>query len=584
MRAYHLSFVDALRRLQILSVAADFFHNYLFKDNSDRAIEAKRYLQERGFSNELLLSFNWVFAPSGSCELLFIGQGIFTDVIIEAGLGVPSKYGSGLFDLFRDRIILLPLVVESFPIQGMTQGSHSTFGPKYLNSPETRVFKKSEVLYGADKLAFMEDKPDQVVIVEGYFDVLTMHQAGIHFATASLGTSLSLRQIEIAAKLSNQKRVILNFDNDMAGYTAAIRAADQLLEPASRRGIDLNIAILPDGTKDADEFIRLYSATDYYQRVLKHAIPLVNWRAQIAIEEFDGNIPSRARCIESLGKIFSKIGNSSHRSHLAHIFAEKLTKDDDEPAIVVSVEDQILRLVRKLRTRQTSKSLSKPYDSKVSISNFPLYTETTTSNIVSDDEQGKGTIMSDNVAPCLEFVEEFFIRMMIHYDGVREHCVEMVWKDRFRFSNASLWSLWKWLARNGLKGNAEQLSIALEAEETELYQRHAHLFQVDDRLVLEMMDPNEAVEAAVAYMERIEREQQCSRLLTRWKQVGDELNKLSTRNKSRIELCREEQKSLIEAVKVERILLREMKQKKKHLMEKLLGNCIAGEERKRLVV
>ncbi|EME31949.1 DNA primase [Galdieria sulphuraria] len=493
---------SALRKIKdALSSASDFYHQYLRKD-TERVLEARMYLLERGFSESLIHQFQIGYAPLGSSELVsyLLSKGFSSDVILESGLGVASKYGTGLFDTFRDRIVVplrdhegqvIAFGGRVFPYKGNEEGQKPTFGPKYLNSSETRVFKKSEVLFGAEYIFQQEEKPEQVVIVEGYFDVLTMHQAGIWYATASLGTALSLRQIEIAAKLSKTKKVVLNFDNDIAGHTAACRTADHLLEAASRRGIQLFIALLPEGVKDADEFIRLYSATDYIQRVLKNAIPLVEWRAKITLQDYDGSIESRTRCIEILGNLFSKIGTVSYRSHLAHYFAEQITQHVEDPNLVVFTEDQILRIVRNLRARrpcvkhESSKGLFR------------------TDTIEEDSSQVLVPFSSSyDDSSGIRFVEEFFLRIMIHFASVRQRCTEVVYKGRFRFSDSSLWDLWKWLARNGLETysqlNAEKLSIALEAEEAELYQRHAHLFSVDEHLLLEVMDPEEAVESSVS--------------------------------------------------------------------------------------
>ncbi|GJQ08366.1 hypothetical protein GpartN1_g157.t1 [Galdieria partita] len=565
---------SALRKIKdALSTSADFYHQYLRRD-TERALEARMYLVERGFSESLVDQFQVGYAPLGSSELVsyLLSKGFSTDVILESGLGVASKYGTGLFDTFRDRIIVplrdhegqvIAFGGRVFPYKGNEDGQKPTFGPKYLNSSETRVFKKSEVLFGAECIFRREEKPEHVVIVEGYFDVLTMHQAGIWYATASLGTALSLRQIEIAAKLSRTKKVVLNFDNDIAGHTAACRAADHLLEVASRRGIELFIALLPEGVKDADEFIRLYSAADYIQRVLKNAIPLVEWRAKITLQDYDGSIESRTRCIEMLGNIFSKIGTASYRSRLAHYFAERLTEHVQDSNFVVSTEDQILRIVRKLRSRGPSVKQDK--------SKNMFRTDTVENSQILDP-------LSSSYDDCsnIRFVEEFFLRIMIHFASVRQRCTEVVYKGLFRFTDASLWELWKWLARNGSETysqlNAEKLSIALEAEESELYQRHAHLFSVDEQLLLEMMDPEEAIESSVVYMERLEREDRCRRLLSRWKEVGDEMNGTTSSRKSRLDLCRSEQETIMEAVKVEREALKELKDKRRNWVQQILNH------------
>ena len=157
--------------------------------------------------------------------------------------------------------------------------------PKYLNSPETELFDKGNTLYGLDRAKDAISKTDRAVVVEGYFDVIALHAAGIDSAVAALGTALSAAQVKQLVKFTESKQIILNFDADKAGNIAAERAIGEVRELAYQGQLQFRILNLPTG-KDADEFLKNNSQQDYLE-LLDRAPLWLDWQLDKAIEGQD---------------------------------------------------------------------------------------------------------------------------------------------------------------------------------------------------------------------------------------------------------------------------------------------------------
>jgi DNA primase len=209
---------------------------------------ASEYVRKRGISGETAELFKLGYAPAGWQNLLryLKGMGYGDAVIKEAGLAVAGE--KGLYDMFRDRVI--------FPIMGV-QGSVVAFGgramddglPKYINSPETPVFRKSETLYGMFTAKEAIRKKEHVLIVEGYMDVIICHQFGFENVVAPLGTALTAGHLQKLRKLTKEAVVI--FDGDAAGIAAARRALPLLCQ----NDIRARILLLPQN-EDPDSYLR----------------------------------------------------------------------------------------------------------------------------------------------------------------------------------------------------------------------------------------------------------------------------------------------------------------------------------------
>jgi len=239
--------------------------------------QARRYLAERGLTAETITRFRLGYAPAqryGLKEAL-TRNGISEDLLIEVGLLRPGDEGGTSYDWFRDRIV--------FPISD-ARGRVVAFGaramgdaqPKYLNSPETPLFRKGRTLYNLAMAREASRTANAVLVVEGYMDVIALAQAGIEHAVAPLGTALTEEQLQLLWRLVPEPH--LCFDGDKAGFRAALRAAERAL-PLLEPGHSLRFVLLPDG-EDPDSLIKTRGRYAFEEAVTA-AVPLAEllWRS-----------------------------------------------------------------------------------------------------------------------------------------------------------------------------------------------------------------------------------------------------------------------------------------------------------------
>ena len=223
------------------------------KATSDHSV--LKYIQKRELSPETIDAFQIGYAPKewDALTLHLQSHGISTAVAEEARLLIARKEGkSGHFDMFRDRL-MFPIINSMNEVLGFGGRIIEQGEPKYLNSPETPVFIKGRVLYGLNQTARFIRSEDQVVIVEGYMDLVALYQAGIKNAAATLGTALTLDHAKIVKRMT--RNVLVLFDGDQAGQDAAERSLPLLLQAdLYPRGL-----ILPQGM-DPDDYVKNYGA------------------------------------------------------------------------------------------------------------------------------------------------------------------------------------------------------------------------------------------------------------------------------------------------------------------------------------
>ncbi|MGH2980022.1 MAG: DNA primase, partial [Solirubrobacterales bacterium] len=226
------------RLVELLSKTATFYGRYLW--DSREAGRARDYLEGRGLGREVLEEFGVGFAPSAWDRVLTsaLRAGFSEAEIQAAGLGQRGR--RGLYDRFRSRI-MFPLRdargrVLGFGARAMRANQH----PKYVNSPEGPVYRKGRSLFGIDRARQHATREGRVFVVEGYTDVLALHQGGFRNSVASMGTALTDEQVGELARLARE--VVLAFDADASGQEAMVRAQ----VAAAGRGVSLKVARLPD--------------------------------------------------------------------------------------------------------------------------------------------------------------------------------------------------------------------------------------------------------------------------------------------------------------------------------------------------
>ena len=214
-------------------LAQKYFHHLLLND--DVGTSARTYLQTRRLSGDTIERFGLGYAPPEWDALLKVAgrRGLSPQILERAGLALPRSTGSGHYDRFRDRI--------AFPIANLSNRTIA-FGaralqpdqePKYLNSPETSIYHKGRVLYGLSETRDVIRRQDAVLVVEGYMDLISLAQIGIQHVVATSGTALTEDHCRLLARFARQ--VVLLFDGDAAGSTAAMRALEVLLGGWYRR-------------------------------------------------------------------------------------------------------------------------------------------------------------------------------------------------------------------------------------------------------------------------------------------------------------------------------------------------------------
>lgn len=234
-----------------LRFAGVFFHNQLME--SDEAEEARQYLKTRGFKRETIVKAGLGFAPSKG-DALFkasASAGINTDYMVDAGLVRSDESGSRYYDYFRGRL-MFPIFNASAKViafAGRVMGNEKT--AKYINSPQTIVYNKSEVLYGIHLSRNEIRKSSTAILVEGYTDVLSLYQAGIMNVVASSGTALTPDQVRLVHRYGDT--LLMIYDSDAAGQSAMIRGMDI----AIAEGLDVRMLELPEG-EDPDSFVRQF--------------------------------------------------------------------------------------------------------------------------------------------------------------------------------------------------------------------------------------------------------------------------------------------------------------------------------------
>ena len=298
---------------EALEVAAQFFEKRL-EENPD----AKNYLASRGLNDESTKKWRIGFAPAEWRALYsyLLQSGFSKEVILKAGLAKPvaDKVGKEPYDVFRDRIVF-PIADSSGQIIAFSGRALSKeTEPKYLNSPDTILFTKSEVLHGLDKAKDKIRKKNYAVLVEGQVDLLLSHQAGVDNTVASSGTAFTRLHLERLKKLS--PRIILAFDGDKAGDAAAEKSA----ELATALGLEVKVARLPEGEDPASIAIK---SADTWKEILRTSKP--------AVEHFLDLILEEEKDSRKLGKLVEKkilplmtlLQSSIERSHFVSLIAKR---------------------------------------------------------------------------------------------------------------------------------------------------------------------------------------------------------------------------------------------------------------------
>lgn len=278
-----------------IDFARDYFQNIL-KNHVDGRSIGLAYFRQRGFRDDIIDKFQLGFSTEGRDALAqeALRKGFKQEFLVKTGLCYETD-DHKLRDRFWGRVM--------FPVHTLS-GKVVAFGgrvlstenkklAKYVNSPESEIYHKSNELYGIYFAKQAIVKQDRCFLVEGYTDVISMHQSGVENVVASSGTSLTPGQIRLIHRFTNNITVL--YDGDMAGIKASIRGIDMLLE----EGMNIKVCLLPDGD-DPDSFARKHNATEFQNFIQEHETDFIRFKAQLLMEDAGKDPMKRAELINDI--------------------------------------------------------------------------------------------------------------------------------------------------------------------------------------------------------------------------------------------------------------------------------------------
>jgi len=305
--------------LQVNELACSFWEAQLAGPQGQGA---RAYLERRGISPETITGHRVGYAPDSWDALTsFLSQRRIPERVgVEAGLLKPRS-GSGVYDAFRDRVI-----TPVFDLHGRVVAFSGRLledrpdTAKYINSPETPLFRKGSSLFGIREARTGIRQAGRALLVEGNFDLLSLHQAGFLEAVAPLGTALTREQLRLIARFSEQ--LLICYDGDRAGREAALKAA----LPVAEAGLDARVVRLPDGD-DPDSFLRREGA-DAFRTQLARAVPLIEERIRSAAPRRGAPVEARLQALEELLPVLRAVLHPLAREHYLSYCSEALELDE----------------------------------------------------------------------------------------------------------------------------------------------------------------------------------------------------------------------------------------------------------------
>jgi DNA primase len=377
----------------INNFAQKYFTDVLFNTNEGQDVGLP-YLKQRGFREDIIKKFQLGFNPSA--------RDSFAKEAIEAQFNIEYLQKSGLVtvrdekpaDNYRGRII--------FPVQNQS-GKIVGFGarlirsndkaPKYINTPENEIYVKSKILYGSYFARMAIDKADECLLVEGYTDVISLHQAGIENAVASGGTSLTADQLRLIKKYTNNLTII--YDGDPAGVKAALRGLDMALE----EGLNVKLVLIPD-KEDPDSYINKKGVSAFTDFISANKKDFILFQLDIALKDAGDDTNKRSVVVNQIAETISKINK-----------AEDFTKQQDyirKSAELLKIDESGLHnLVNKFIREKINKQEKRTF----SLDNE--YQESGTTTLPSADDDLISLLNED------ELSERAIVRSLIEY-GLKE--------------------------------------------------------------------------------------------------------------------------------------------------------------------
>ena len=323
--------------LRILNeYSAQYFHDTLLNSEEGQMIGLS-YFKERGFRKDIIERFRLGYNPENGEQFFRAAtqKGYGPELLEKAGL-VKNRNGIH-YDSYKGRVI--------FPIRSMT-GRVLGFGarilkkndkaPKYINTPENELYVKSNVLYGMHESRQAISKQDECFLVEGYTDVISLHQGGVENVVASSGTSLTEGQLRLIGQLT--KNLTILYDGDAAGVKAALRGLDMALS----QSFNVQLVLLPDGD-DPDSFIQKSGSSRFHEYVKEHKQDVIGFRLEVGLLEAGTDPVRRSKLVQEIAESISRINKAEDFSLQDHYIREASRKLNVDEAGMVNLVNKFIR-------------------------------------------------------------------------------------------------------------------------------------------------------------------------------------------------------------------------------------------------
>lgn len=414
--------------------ARDFFSRMLFETDEGRDIGLS-YFKERGYREDIIRKFQLGYSPEQKDAFTqeAIAKQYNPDLLIRSGL-VASR-NDQLMDNYRGRVIF-PVHNQSGKVLGFGARilKSNDKAPKYINTPENEIYVKSKILYGSFFARQAIDKADECLLVEGYTDVISLHQAGIENVVASGGTALTPDQLRLVKKYSNNLTII--YDGDAAGVKAALRGLDLALE----EGLHVKLVLIPDND-DPDSYVNKVGASAFREFVARNKKDFILFQLEVALKDAGNDTVKKSEVVNRIAETISRINKAedfTKQQDYIRQCAEILKIDEAGMHSLVNkfIRDRIIAVERKLPhddIRQIEKNAK--------LAEAADYDDTTFSLLFKDELQEKevarmlleyGSRMWDDTRRVADFIFEEaldetllenkeVLQLMLHYRNVLQN-------------------------------------------------------------------------------------------------------------------------------------------------------------------
>lgn len=325
--------------------AADYF-NSLLHDDPDGIALGMQYFRSRGFRDDIIKKFRLGYDLNDRHALANTARskGYNEDFLLKTGICYRNDRGE-LIDRYAGRV-MFPWIGVSGKVVGfggrLLDARTKGVNQKYVNSPDSEIYHKDRELYGIYQAKKAIAKDDRVYMVEGYTDVISMHQCGIENVVANSGTALSLHQIHMLHRFTSN--ITLLYDGDAAGIHAALRGTDMLLS----EGMNLKVLLLPDGD-DPDSFARKHTAADFKQYIEEHQTDFMEFKTDLLLKGVRDPL-KRSEAINSIVKSISLVQNQILRDTYLHDCAVRMGMNE---ATLINTMNKFIREGREAKTQPT---------------------------------------------------------------------------------------------------------------------------------------------------------------------------------------------------------------------------------------